>query len=387
MAACGLQAAKAWLADNSPEAALAMGLASPEALSAVAAARLADSSQPGHGADATRYAREALTASPVDERALRVLALEADRNGGLTPARMLMVIANRWSRRDLFTQSWLFQQALFEGDWTSASLHADALLRRDDRLETLVFPMMIRALHNPAAVAPFVERVAESANWRGPFLVELSRRAAAPADAARVLLALAATPTPPRNEESAYLINRYVAQGDFVGARDLWTRLLPHDAPDNTLVYDGDFRPAPGAAPFNWRLIQSDGATAEMLPAADGRPALHVVSPAEKNVAATEQLLTLPPGAYRLSGMALVEPGRSGDLFTWRLTCVTQGDADAAEARQSSGAAGWRAFAVNFRIPDHGCGAQWLRLEGLAHLGLEPAEAWYRGINITPLGK
>ena len=93
--------------------------------------------------------------------------------------------------------------------------------------------------------------------------------------------------------------------------------------------------------------------------------------------------ISLPAGSYRLSGRVLVEPGQTGDLFSWRVSCVAQPDTPIVEARQTPGAPGWRPFSANFQV-GQGCPAQWLRLEGLAHNGFEPAEAWYRGLAIQP---
>jgi hypothetical protein len=203
--------------------------------------------------------------------------------------------------------------------------------------------------------------------------------------AARLFEALAHTSAPPSDVESGYIVGRYVAQGDLAGARSLWSRLAPPGAgPTTTLVYNGDFQPRPGAPPFNWQLIQSEGANVEITPAADGAPALHVVAPAAKNAMAAEQLLTLRPGAYRLSGLASVEPGPTGDQFSWRVICMGEAGANVTEVRQGGGEAGWRPFAVDFQISDQGCQAQWLALVGLAHGGFQPAEAWYRGLNIQP---
>jgi hypothetical protein len=385
IAACGLQAAKTYLADHDPDLALGWGLASPDSLSMLAQQRLSDPTRPDHDADATRFARRALLSAPLDARALRVLALETERSGGLTRARMLMVIADKWTRRDSATQLWQFEQALAEGDWPGASLHADALLRRRWQLYSIVYPGLAGALRDPAAVAPVVQTLNAVPDWRGPFLSFLAWRAADPAVAARLFLALAAGPVPPTDEDDTNLVGRAISQGDYAGARALWTRLLPRgSAGAADLVYDGDFRPAPGAAPFNWRLIQSEGVTAEIVPAADGAPALHVLAPAAKSTAAAEELISLPPGIYRLSGRALVEPGQTGDLFSWRVSCVAQPDTPIAEAPLAAGPVGWRPFSADFQV-DQGCAAQWLRLEGLAHTGFEPAEAWYRGLAIQPL--
>jgi hypothetical protein len=387
IAACGLQAAREWLGEENPQAAVSLGLADAEALSAMAETRGADAGRPGHDAEATRYAQEALDAAPLDARALRILGLEADKAGGATRARMLMVIADRWSRRDSAAQLWLFEQAMMAGDWPNASLHADALLRRRWRLYAVLYPAMASALRDPAAVAPFAERLNAVPDWRRSFLSALAWQASDPGVAARLFLALAAGPIPPTDEDDANLIGRYVGKGDYAGARALWMRLLPRgSAGAADRVYNGDFRPAPGAAPFNWRLTQSEGVTTETVPAADGARALHVLAPAAKNTAAAEELISLPPGTYRLIGSALVEPGLTGDLFAWRVSCVAQPDTPIADVRQSSGSIGWRPFSADFQV-GQGCVAQWLRLQGLAHSGFEPAEAWYRGLAIQPLGK
>lgn len=385
IAICGVQAAKTYLATEDPDVAVGWGLASPDAFSLLAQQRLRDPTRPGHDADAAAFARRALLAGPLDAPALRVLGLQAEQAGGHTRARMMMVIADKWSRRDSATQLWWFEQALIDGDWPSACLHADALLRRQWQFESLVFPGLAGALRDPAAIAPVAETLQAIPDWRGPFLRFLAWRAADPAVASRLFLTLAASPVPPTDEDDANLVGRTISQGDYAGARALWTRLLPRGtAWVANWVYDGDFHPAPGAAPFNWRLIHTEGVTAEAVPAADGAPALHVLAPAAKNTVAAEQLITLPPGIYRLSGRALVEPGQTGDLFFWRVSCVAQADTPIAEARQSAAGAGWRAFSAEFQV-GQGCPAQWLRLEGLAHNGFEPAEAWYRALAVQPL--
>lgn len=383
---CVVQSSRTWLADNNPEAALAWGLASPAALSAVADRRIDAPGRPGDDSEAIAYARQALLAEPLDVRALRVLALEAEKAGGPARARIMMVVGDQLTRRDTITELWLFQHALANADWRRLCLHADAMLRRVWQLERVLFPGMISALRDPAAVAPLVDRLEETPDWRKGFLNEVAWRSSDPADAARLFDALAATSAPPTDVESGYLVERYVSQGDYKDAKAVWTLLLPRGAPRvDGLIYNGDFRPLPGAPPFNWRLVETDGASVEITPAADGAPALHVVAPAAKNAEAAAQLLDLSPGSYRLSGVALVEPGQTGDLFSWRVGCVAQTNAGVAEARQGSGVSGWRPFTVAFAVPAQGCDAQWLALEGLAHAGMEPAEAWYRGLTIRSI--
>ncbi|HEY7851684.1 MAG TPA: hypothetical protein VIB82_01840, partial [Caulobacteraceae bacterium] len=356
----------------------------PDALAALAAARFADTTVPGHDALARLYAARALRAAPLNAAALRILALEAERADDDRAAGALMRIGDRDSRRDLLTQLWLFGNATETRDWPAASRHADALLRQEWTLAATVYPVMILALKDPRAAGPFADRLRARPDWRRTFLKSIA--VADPPGAARLFEALAAAGDPPTEAESGVLVGRLVAQGDYGGARAEWLRLLPHGAPvGRDLIYDGGFLALPGASPFNWRLISADGANAELGKSADGASALHVQAPAARTAALAEQLLVLPPGPYRLSGKVRIEAAPSDDRFSWRVACAGRPDTALGEARQAPGAQGWRPFTADFTVPASGCPAQWLRLDGLAHEGFETTEAWYRSLRVTPL--
>lgn len=382
--ACGAQAWTAWLGRVNPEAAQSLGVATPEALSSLAAQRFSDTSKADHDRAAKAAAGAALVAAPLDAQAVRVLALEAEGDGDTARTQALMRLADQRSRRDAITQMWLFADDLPRRDFANASRHADAALRLDWRLSYLLFPAMISAVADPAAAEPFARRLASRPDWRGPFLGVLAQRGPDPAVATRLFAVLATTAAPPTDAESSALIERLVAAGDIAGARASWLRLLPPGAHAPAVgVYDGDFAPAPGAAPFNWSFPVDDGAVAQEGPAGDDQPALYVRSPSEATHILASQLLLLPPGRWRLTGQVRVEPGQMGDLFAWRISCAKDA-ADLGEARVAAAAAGWRTFSGDFEIPA-GCSAQWLRLAGLAHDGFEPGEATWRGLAVRPL--
>jgi hypothetical protein len=371
---CLRHALAAYEASVDPVAALRWDSAEPDALSTLAARRSEAAATPRDHAAAVDYARRALRAAPLDAQALRVLAIEAEGRGEAEGAARLMALAGERTQRDTLTQLWLFAHAALGHDPSGASVHADVILRRKPELAPLLFPAMERTLGEPGAEAAYVARLAGRPEWRRAFLSDLAR--GADIGAARAVYAgLAATRAPPTGEELGYLLARLVADGDYRGARALWGR-------PGAALYDRRFQGLGGPPPFNWRLTDDHAAVAELARTPDDGPALHVQSPAESTTGLAEQLLVLPPGAYHLTGEVLVESGPAANAFSWSVTCLPGGDPLGADAEGASDPAAWKAFAIDIQVPARGCGAQWLRLSGLAHEGFEMGSAWYRDMRL-----
>jgi hypothetical protein len=370
------------LSRKDPQAAVRLGLRTSSALTAAADQRLvADGSGPG--AEAKSDAAAALAADPLDVRAVRTLALAAEQEGDTARADTLMRQADARSRRDILTELWLFQADALYHDFAGAARHADAAMRFEWRANSVVFPALTAMLVNPASAMPIAGRLAEKPDWRRWFLPYAANHTDNPGDAVRLFEALAATSGPPTDAEGGAIVERVASTGDFAAARDVWRRLLPAGARAPTGgLYNGDFTSLPGAPPFNWLFPADNGAAAEEGPATDGQPALYVRSPADGQRLLAVELLTLPPGAWRLTGRVRVEPGEAGPVFAWRVGCLNGGDL--AEARLAVDPPGWRAFATDFSVPA-GCVAQRLQLFGLPHAGFEPAEAYWRGLSVQKL--
>ena len=364
------QGAAGMMSVRDPQSAVNWRIAGGEAFSALAEQTLTNVNQPDRLAKAADYARAALIAAPLDPRAVRVLALAAEIGGDhATPVR-LMRVGDQLSRRDLITQVWLFEYALQHRDWTEASFHADALMRQG-MVEGPLVPTIIHVMAQPGALAPFVDRLAADPDWRRPFMSSLTWAADDRALPARVLAMLAATAAPPTTEETGRLVDRFVSDRDYQGARTIWLGTLPRglEAPAAG-VFNGGFASLPASPPFNWRLNESNAAEAGLGHSDDGRPALHVLARSSTAEPLAEEALVLPPGRYQLSFGAK----GAADQFAWRLSCA---GADSVPLVQG---------AAIFQVPAIGCGAQWLRLYALPREGFEPAEAWFSGINTSPLG-
>ena len=378
---CLVHAGVAYEAFVDPSAALRWDATQPDALSTLASRRSQDSTTPQEDAEALGYARRALLVAPLDAQALRVLALEAERQGDGDKAARLMALAEKRSLRDTLTQLWLFAHETQGHDPGAASLRADSLMRRQPELAPLLFPLIERTLGEPAARDAYVARLAEAPDWRHGFLTDLVRLPDV-ATARAVYSGLAATHAPPTDEELGFLLTRLIADGDYQGARVFWTTsarsALASDAP-----YDGDFRGLGGAPPFNWRLADDDGTVADLANAPDGRTALHVQSSPTATKTLAEQLLVLRPGVYRLSGEVLMDAVPTGAAFSWGVTCLPRGEQLGADATQTS--ATWQGFSMSISVPAGGCQAQWLRLSGLAREGFDTASAWFRGLRVRRL--
>jgi hypothetical protein len=365
-----------------PAKALAWDAGTPEALSEMASLRFEGARTDRDFVEATQYARRALIAAPLDGPAIRVLALDAERLGERARAGALMRLGGAVSWRDPLTQIWLFSDALARSDHQAASEHANALLKTQETMQTVLFPAILREMRDRRAIAPYVADLAEAPDWRRPFLSAITARGADPAVSRVIFHALEATRAPPTDAEIAGLLGRLLADQDYGSAREVWRSSLRSGREPVGEIYDEDFQGLPGAPPFNWRLTDADGAVAELERAADGSGALHVLAPAVRTALLAEQLLTLGPGAYRLSGESLVQAETPGDRFSWAVICAPPSETALAEVRQGGGGAGWQAFSVVFTVPAERCGAQWLRLSGLAHDGFDRSEGTYKKLRL-----
>src|SRR5581483_1891723 len=119
---------------------------------------------------------------------------------------------------------------------------------------------------------------------------------------------------PADDEEAGFLVGRLIGDDDAQRARSVWAALLPGQAaPQTAGLYDGDFAPRPGAAPFNWRLAAGGEAVAERaqpprpLPSGGAPAALHVQFTPTTPARLAEQMLLLPPGRYRLTGAVMFD--------------------------------------------------------------------------------
>lgn len=333
-------------------------------------------------AAADSLARRALAREPLENRALRVLALDADRRGAVGAAYPLMTALGGRTLRDTQVQLWLAERALTRRGYQDAFQHMNVVLRRDPSLSAVLFPAIGDALGAPEAMTALVGPLATAPDWRSGFVSALVNRPDGTPLAKDLLLRLNRTPAPATEAEIGQLVSK-IAEKDDRGARETWLQFLPTPPQgESRLLYDGGFKGLPGPPPFNWRLGQQQGVLAEKVQAPDGRTALQVQYPASKRRTLAEQRLALAPGAYRLTGETMADPGEAPIDLTWTLAC--DDDTVLAEAPIRRQGAGWRRFGVDFVAPRTGCTTQWLSLTNTAQDSFATAQAWFSRMAIAP---
>ncbi|HEX4199635.1 MAG TPA: hypothetical protein VHZ26_19520 [Caulobacteraceae bacterium] len=373
------------LVDASPAAVLHWRPNDPDALAAEADARLRAARTSADIEQAAGLARRALVEAPLAAAPLRILGFSAQRQGRPREAQALMAAAGARSHRDLLTQAWLFDDALSRDDYPAAFDRADAMLRLDDGMDTTLYPLIIDAASDPRAVPPLVWRLAAKPLWRPDFLRALAA-GGDPDLTLRVLGQLKQTSAPPTDEEAGFLVGRLIHDGAYARAYQAWASLLPAKAPLRPGgLYDGDFAPAPGATPFNWRLNPNSRVVAERSSPPSGPPTgLYVrFTPTITDELASETLL-LAPGAYRLTGQVMFETPAEAGQFRLALLCADGTGQPMLDAGLGGDPGAWRAISLPFDVAPSGCAAQRLQIVGRAGDSFDPVGAWFTGLAVQP---
>jgi hypothetical protein len=329
-----------------------------------------------------RDAKLTLAESPLDARALSVLASVAEREGDAKRATELMRTAGRLSHRSASVDSWLFGHAIATRQYDEAFLHADALMRRRPDSLVSLFPPVLASVNNPAAIEPMARRLAFNPEWRTQFLMFSADRSSQTAFG--LMSSLKKLGSPPTVEELSYYLNRLVNDQRFEEALADWRVLKPASAGDGRLVNDGDFSATQWIAPFGWDF---EGTVVGNVEPADehGRdePALRIDYDGSARARFPQQLVVLAPGRYRLTGEALTANTESAGSLQWNVTCVEGqilGSWRTVDTNMQ-----WRRFAVDFDVPAQGCRAQWLVLKPNREDRRTIVEAWYDKLAIVPL--
>lgn len=383
---CVQVAAGGVFAQSNPARALRWRPGDAAALSALSVATANAAETDTDFATAARLARQALRLDPLNGSALRILALEAERHGQDARALGMMDQIGRRTRRDTLAQAWLMNREFEQRRYATGFAYADAILQRQPEWGEVIYPVLTRTFADPAARTPLFRTLAQGPEWRRAFLAELVADAE-DADALEAFfVAFKTAPAPLEEEETGLVVGRLIDDGRFDEAQTAWRKLL--DAPARAggdLVYDGDFRGAPGGPPFNWGLASDASAVAERVEAPDGAPALYVRFPASEPTPLAEQLLVLAPGDYVLTGRVLYGKRRP-ERLAWGVQCAG-GEAIVLSATQGDEQpGGWRAFEAPFTVPASGCPGQWLQLGSRAEEDFGMVDTWFGDIAVRPRG-
>ena len=165
------------------------------------------------------------------------------------------------------------------------------------------------------------------------------------------------------------LLDQLVAAGRFDEARTAWARFTGISAEQDRL-FDAEFM-VQALPPFGWTLASGSSGIAE--PQGDGR--LHALFYGRDDLVLASQLLTLPPGRYRLS-MEVNAASPASKSLSWTIRCLPGASPIASIPMVRSGG-----VSLSFGVTASGCPAQRIELAGNAAEFPERAE-----ITISRLG-
>lgn len=371
------------LAERAPvEIAVRLAPGSPRVLTRAAEAEL----KADRVDNAAALARDALSRSPFDVRALRTVGLTVAREGRIDQADEMLTLAGNWSLRDDPSHAWLVEHRLRRGDYASALAHADTLVRRREDIYPAVFRLFTMAAATDAqrALPVVAQLLAADPPWRQAYLTSLYDSPDGLGVAGSLAVMLQAGSAPLTNTELEQLYVAFMGHGQIDAIKTIRARLnRPRSGP---AVVNGGFDDPAAPQPFQWTLVQKAGAAAAFMDDdVRGGPALRAEYDGYATALIVRQQMFLSPGRYRFRAESRTEAGDPDGHMAWSLTCGTGGQRMfTAPATPAGGSrqADWTPAAVEFSIPA-ACPVQTLDLQGLPGDSRSPMAVWFDSVSIT----
>ncbi len=345
--------------------------------------------QAGRNDNAASLGRDALSHSPFDVRALRVVGLTEARAGRTDRADDLLTLAGNWSLRDDPAHAWLVEHRLRRGDYGSAFAHADTLVRRREDIRPQVFRLFTVAASLDAQRAlPVLVRLLEARPpWRSAYLTGLYAQDNGLLVAANLAVLLQSSEAPLTTSELAQFYEQALRKGQEGVLKTVRARL--NRPRTDRAVTNGSFDDPTASEPFQWSLVQKAGAATEIL-TDDLDPsnfALRVEYDGSSAGTLARQRTFLTPGRYRFQAESRLESGETAGQMAWTVTCETGAaslaSVPAVPVRNAANRA-WGPSSADFSVPA-ACSSQWLELRGLTGDGGASIVAWFDRVVIIPI--
>jgi hypothetical protein len=248
-------------------------------------------------AEAVALAQRAFELEPTSVAAVRMLALDIEREAGRAQASRIMRLLPQLSKRDRITNLWLVDdygrdrnvpEVLEKYDWT---------LRTSRSAQEFLFPLMTTTLADAEYIAPYRDLLGRNPPWLADFWQRLVRKEAALSNAATLRRELGKGASPILAEQDAELVARLIQRGKFDEALALRKALATGTTGPGQFIINGDFANQPYLAPLDWELI-SNGEYGAAVDTGQGQMIVSAV-PDSSGVAA-RQLISVSPGTYQL---------------------------------------------------------------------------------------
>ncbi|MGF7146782.1 tetratricopeptide (TPR) repeat protein [Sphingomonas zeicaulis] len=279
-------------------------------------------------AEARGLADQALSHSLFNVVAWRVAGLSREAiSADDESAASYMALAGQLGWRDTLTQLWYIDKASRLGEYEIALQRADALLRRQEYSDQVLGFVRAGAL-DPKIRPAILARLADAPGWRPRLFLDARTMPEEQRQGIEALVgALRRTPHPVTRAEITPYIDTLIRAGAIGGAYRIYDLAFGvTKAADGNRLHDPDFRQSAArgetttspAQSFDWTISAPLGISTGFDPAGGLTLA---IEPRRRGTVA-QQLLALPPGAYRFDArLAGTEP-RARDLMRWMVECV-----------------------------------------------------------------
>jgi hypothetical protein len=272
---------------------------------------------------------------------------------------------------------WVLRQAA--GHW-AAQQQLDRALRywsqamiADPQVRKEIFPLLLALAETSDGLSHFEPLAREPPAWWENFFSRLANEAFS-LDAVNGVYGLRrrSPSVPPTEKERTVYIHRLLKEGQTAQAYIEWTNGLDKDQLRVLgLLYNGGFEVATTNSNFDWRFHSTDRVSirAERVVGAVGDKALRLMFRGyDKPFNGVSQSLFLDPGPYRLTGVVQIDKLKTLGGLRWQVRCTARGfdpgKALLAESERFLGGSEWRAFTLDFLVPET-CDSQEIGLQSV----------------------
>lgn len=348
------------------------------ALAAQAAVGLTPQLKATDLATAERLAKESIARDPTVSVPWRVLGFVADARRNQALAARFMMRSEQLSRRDFPTQLWLIEYAVARDDVAGALRQFDVALRTSNLAPQLLFPVLREAISDERLLPPIARILASNPAWRPRFLRDAIDNSSSFDGLAGLALALRQVGSPLDDDQRQQLDNRLIAGRAFAQLKRV-----------NRLPTNGQFVLDPGferdRVPyrFGWYLPSGDGPFVERVAAASGKGnRLQFTDSDGGGGLVAQQVLTLPPGSYRIRFDAAMEMDSLGSRPIWGVNCGDRNGAAVATIPITVPRGGG-SQAATFTVPAANCTGQLLTLVARPNGSEQRATGWVDNVTIV----
>lgn len=304
-------------------------------------------------------ARAAYSLEPMDEKAVRQIALIQAQQNGRPIARRTMVLASKLGRRDLITNMWLVEDYGRANNLPKVLEHLDFALRTSGESRPVLMAALVKAMANGEMIPQMRKLLSRRPGWHIEFWLRLTQADAPLENAALLRIAVAGDGVDVPLDADQRLIANLVQTGKFSSAFRLYREILDQTEKSGniartTVGFDG---PAMWP-PIEWQ-ISSEGAYSAWLNT--DRKELEVSQSGQTDAVFAQRLVELAPGTYRLSGQVSISDPVQAKSLSLTLECA---ESDASKA-WSTVLPFERNFAAKaIELEDGGCRYFWLNVRG-----------------------